>query len=426
MKSKKEQLMDAIYIPVSEIKSNPRQPRTEFNGSEMASLVASVKEHGILQPLMVTIQDGGIYVLIAGERRLRAAREAGLEEVPAVIVPEADDRRMLELALIENVQRADLNPLEKARAYQQLVDEFNLSHEDVAARVGQHRSTVTNTLRLLKLPESIQHALLAGSVSERSAIALLALYDLPEPLRRKAGQNILSQDLRPANIEGKVLGGASSDVVRDLINRLANSFSRNIIWPIDAVFAVPAEMPSICSECPNYIHRGGDHLCGDEDCFHVRLNAYNHQRLPFPDPAPAALPSWTPVPHPRPAVTTPPPEPDDEEPVETEDIPSQPVMEYNTTPETAPAAPADPVSETAAAPITAPAPAAPLDWEHSTLLVTIQYLPQDGNPEGRPVSIGLRANNAMPVFRVCREKDTLLPGWLAGLLLDMETKFKES
>jgi len=426
---------EIITIPIAEIKSNPRQPRSLFDAAEMASLVESVKQYGILQPLMVTIADGGIYVLIAGERRLRAAREAGLEEVPAVICPEASEREMLELALIENVQRTDLNPLEKARAYQQLIDEFRLTHDDIAGRVGQHRSTVSNTLRLLKLPDGIQKSLLSGSISERQAAALLALYDLPLPLRKRAEEYNYDPSLKPSNVEEKVSHGASSDYVRDTISRMLLAFGKRLIWNPNTAFAVPPEMPSLCADCGMLIYRSGDNLCGEELCFQVRLNAYNRQRLPLPEPTP------TPAPAPAPRVNveikhfnTAPSEPEEEdiEP-DTEIPPTRPVMGYSTVTEpepestpieaqdmAAPPAPAAPVTL-----VTAPPPAAP-DWEHATLLVTITYMPADGNPDGRNVWVGLRANNSAPAIRMCREKETLLPGYLAGLLLDMETKFKET
>jgi ParB/RepB/Spo0J family partition protein len=425
--------METIYIGLNEIKSNPRQPRSIFDAGEMASLVESVKQHGILQPLLVTMSDeDGIYVLIAGERRLRAAREAGLEGVPAVVLPNASEQEQLELALIENVQRADLNPLEKARAYQQLIDVFSLSHEDVAARVGQHRSTVSNTLRLLKLPEPIQQALLSGSISERSATALLALYDLPQPLRDRAEQSTYNIDLHPSNIAGKVLGGASSDYVRDTIGRMIAMFSNRLIWGSDVAFAVPAERPACCSECEMLIKRGGEELCGDESCFNVRKNAYNRQRLPLPEPSPAAAPAPAPVPLPRPAPVAPPrvqereePEEDTEPDADQEHPPAVSVVEYATVTDVE-AGSESASTEPASTPPVIAIPAPALDWEHSTLLITITYSPVDGSPDGRSVWIGLRANHDAPEIRMCREKETLLPGWLAGLLLDMETKFKEA
>ena len=163
------------FIPVNRIGSNPRQPRARFDPDELSELAASILEHGILQPLLVTQDEQtGDYTLISGERRLMAARQAGLELIPA-IVREATDEQRLELALIENLQRADLTPLEAASAHQQLVEDFSLSHEQVADRVGKSRVAVTNTLRLLKLPASVQQSLAEGEISEGHARSLLAL-----------------------------------------------------------------------------------------------------------------------------------------------------------------------------------------------------------------------------------------------------------
>ncbi len=162
-------------IPVEQIQPNPRQPRSQFNESELQELAGSIREHGIIQPLILT--RGGTadqYVLIAGERRLMAARLAGLQSVPA-LVREAGELQRLELALIENVQRSDLNALEEAEAYRQLADDFSLSHEEIAQKVGKSRAAVTNTLRLLKLPVGVQKALLAGEISAGHARALLGL-----------------------------------------------------------------------------------------------------------------------------------------------------------------------------------------------------------------------------------------------------------
>lgn len=164
-----------VQIPVELISPNPRQPRRNFNPGELSELAASMREHGVIQPLIVSNdRQGEGYVLIAGERRLMAAREAGIEQVPAIL-READDQQRLELALIENVQRADLNPLEAAEAFRQLSEDFNLSHEEIAARVGKSRTAVTNTLRLLKLDDSVQQALIDEHIREGHARALLAL-----------------------------------------------------------------------------------------------------------------------------------------------------------------------------------------------------------------------------------------------------------
>ncbi len=148
-------------VGVGQIVPNPRQPRVVFDAAELAELAASIREHGILQPLIVSPASNGRFTLIAGERRLQAARQAGLKEVP-VIERETSDLERLQLALIENIQRADLNPLEEAEAYRQLNDEFGLSHEAIAAQVGKSRVAVTNTLRLLNLTEKVKQALIKG------------------------------------------------------------------------------------------------------------------------------------------------------------------------------------------------------------------------------------------------------------------------
>jgi ParB family transcriptional regulator, chromosome partitioning protein len=164
------------YIPVDQIASNPRQPRLNIDKEELAELTDSIREVGVLQPLIVSYDDqNDRYTLVAGGRRLLAATQAGLQTVPA-IVRQISEQQRLELALIENLQRADLSPLESAEAYRQLVDEFGLSHENVAARVGKSRVTVTNTLRLLKLPEPVKKALTENRISEGHARALLALH----------------------------------------------------------------------------------------------------------------------------------------------------------------------------------------------------------------------------------------------------------
>lgn len=164
-----------MLVSVDLVSPNPRQPRSMMHPEELEDLTASIREHGVLQPLIVTPGDmEGRYVLIAGERRLEAARLAGLASVP-VLVRQATDQQRLELAIIENVQRSDLSALEQAEAYRQLAEDFDLSHEEIAARVGKSRVAVTNTLRLFKLPDVVKNALIEGRISEGHARALLAL-----------------------------------------------------------------------------------------------------------------------------------------------------------------------------------------------------------------------------------------------------------
>ncbi|HEY75005.1 MAG TPA: ParB/RepB/Spo0J family partition protein [Thermoflexia bacterium] len=162
-----------LEVPVTAIRPNPHQPRARIRDQDLVELAASIEAHGVIQPLIVA-REGDGYRLIAGERRWRAARMAGLPTVP-VIVRDVAPHEMLEVALVENLQREDLNPLEEALAYQQLIEEFGLTHEEVARRVGKSRAAVTNTLRLLRAARPVQEALLAGKISEGHARALLAL-----------------------------------------------------------------------------------------------------------------------------------------------------------------------------------------------------------------------------------------------------------
>ena len=164
-----------LLIPIDEIEPNPRQPRSHFDQENLNGLSDSIREHGILQPLIVSPSEEGFgYKLIAGERRLQASRMAGLERVP-VIVRAVNDQQRLELALIENLQRDDLNALDAAEGYRQLADDFSLSHDAIAARVGKSRTAITNTLRLLKLTAPVRQALEDGEISEGHARALLTL-----------------------------------------------------------------------------------------------------------------------------------------------------------------------------------------------------------------------------------------------------------
>jgi ParB family transcriptional regulator, chromosome partitioning protein len=162
-------------LPVAALKPNRLQPRSSFDEPELEALAASIRAQGMVQPLVVTRESDGTYSIVAGERRWRAARRAGLDEVPVVIRGDLDDRARLELALVENLQRSDLNALEEAEAYTVLQEKFGLSQEEIAARVGKGRTTVTNALRLLKLPPEVQELLRSGQLSAGQARPLLAL-----------------------------------------------------------------------------------------------------------------------------------------------------------------------------------------------------------------------------------------------------------
>ncbi len=190
-------------LPIGAISPNPRQPRTQFDEETLAALTASVRELGVLQPVLVRATGGGAYELIAGERRWRAAKRAGLAMIPA-IVRTVDDTASLEQALVENVQREDLNPLDEAAAYQQLLEDFHLTHDELATRVGKSRAAISNTLRLFQLPPTVQRMVAEGRLTAGHARALLTTPD-------RAFQETLAQRI--------VTDGMSVRVVEDAARR---------------------------------------------------------------------------------------------------------------------------------------------------------------------------------------------------------------
>ena len=179
-------------LPLRRLEPNPLQPRREFEPEALQALADSIAAHGVIQPLTVREAENGYYQIIAGERRWRAARMAGLEEVP-VLVLEADDKTVMELALVENLQREDLNPMEEAAGYRTLMDEYGMTQEEVARRVGRSRPAVANSLRLLSLSDELAAMVRDGTLSPGHARALLSLDD--EGLRRQAAQRIIALQL---------------------------------------------------------------------------------------------------------------------------------------------------------------------------------------------------------------------------------------
>jgi ParB family chromosome partitioning protein len=200
-------------VPISHIRPNAFQPRSHFDEESMSSLAASIREVGLLQPVLVREVDDEeeSYELIAGERRWRAARRAGLQTIPVLVQPDTGDVTSLEQALVENLHREDLNALEEAAAYQQLIDEFGLTHEQVATRMGKGRATVTNTLRLLQLPAGAQRALAERTISAGHARALLGTPD--RALQDKLVEQITSEGLTVRAVEEIVRAGAP---IRDI------------------------------------------------------------------------------------------------------------------------------------------------------------------------------------------------------------------
>lgn len=178
-------------VRITDIEPNANQPRKSFDDEKLAALAESIKQHGVVQPLIVQ-QDGDSYRIVAGERRWRAARLAGLETVP-VIVRDLSDRQVMEVALIENLQREDLNPIEEAEAYEKLISEYGMTQEEVASVVGKSRPAITNSIRLLSLDDEIKSRLISWEISSGHARALLSLDD--KDLRRKAMQEIIEKGL---------------------------------------------------------------------------------------------------------------------------------------------------------------------------------------------------------------------------------------
>lgn len=233
-------------LPIDSIVPNPRQPRTVFDEEALAELVFSIREIGLLQPVVVRRHEDGSYELIAGERRLRASREAGLAVIPAII-RDTDDDAMLRDALLENLHRADLNALEEAAAYQQLLSDFGCTQEELARRIGRSRPQVSNTLRLLRLPPDVQRRVAAGVLTAGHARALLSLDD-PEAMEALATR-IVAEGLSVRSVEEIIIvgdadgrkrtsksrsrartsvGGDTSDALRELGGRVADTLDTRV------------------------------------------------------------------------------------------------------------------------------------------------------------------------------------------------------
>lgn len=200
-------------VPITDIRPNAYQPRTYFDEEALASLAGSIRSVGLLQPILVRPVEGGAggerFEIIAGERRWRAARRAGLQTIPVLVQTSASDAYSLEQALVENLHREDLNPLEEAGAYQQLIDDFDMTHDEVATRVGKGRTTVTNTLRLLQLPAGVQQALAEGRITAGHARALLASPD--RNLQEELAHRIAAEGLTVRAVEEILRGEPAAE-----------------------------------------------------------------------------------------------------------------------------------------------------------------------------------------------------------------------
>ena len=217
-------LQNTLEVPVEKIEINPYQPRRSFDRESLTELSESIKIHGVLQPLLVR-KSADHYQLIAGERRLRASKLAGLDTVP-VVIKDLDDRAVMEIALVENLQREDLNPIEEAEAYKKLIEEFKLTQEEVAKSVGKSRSSITNTLRLLNLPTEIQQLVLNETITMGHARALLGL-DLPEK-QIHLSKKIIEENLSVRDTEELIRLMNISDVPRET---LEGEKKKEVVYP---------------------------------------------------------------------------------------------------------------------------------------------------------------------------------------------------
>jgi ParB family chromosome partitioning protein len=227
-------------VPITEIKPNPKQPRQVFDEEALAELEHSIREFGLMQPIVVRELGRGSYELVMGERRWRASQRAGLDAIPA-IVRQTADAAMLRDALLENIHRAQLNPLEEAAAYQQLLDEFEVTHEELASRIGRSRPVITNTIRLLKLPLPVQRRVAAGVLSAGHARALLGLDDsgaqedlaariIAEGLSVRATEEMvtLAKNEAPAKPKPAPRKPIHAPGLQDLADRLSDSFDTRV------------------------------------------------------------------------------------------------------------------------------------------------------------------------------------------------------
>jgi ParB family chromosome partitioning protein len=211
-------------LPIDQLEPNRFQPRSFFDESGLDDLAESIRSQGVVQPLVVTPKGDGRYTIIAGERRWRASRRAGLDSVPVVVREVTDDRQMLEMALVENVQRADLNSIEEAEAYRTLSENFELSQEEIAARVGKGRTTITNSLRLLRLPEEIQDLIREGSLTAGQARPLLAIPDKGRQIEiaeRAVAEGLTARDLEKLAAAPKESGKKKKKQELDVHTRAA-------------------------------------------------------------------------------------------------------------------------------------------------------------------------------------------------------------
>ncbi|MBO5024365.1 MAG: ParB/RepB/Spo0J family partition protein [Clostridia bacterium] len=229
-------------VRISEVEPNPDQPRKSFENEPLEALAESIAQHGIIQPIVVRPRDG-MYMIVTGERRWRAARMAGLSEVPVMII-EADDKKAAELALVENIQRKDLNPVEEAQAYADLIEEYSYTQEEISKKVGRSRSSIANSLRLLDLPDAVLEKLAQGELSEGHAKVLLGIKDAEK--LEKAAETVISRELSVRETEKLVKA----------LNETKEEPEVRIVYDVDHTKALEQKVQSIIGHRVKIVQNG--------------------------------------------------------------------------------------------------------------------------------------------------------------------------
>ena len=229
-------------VRISEVEPNPDQPRKSFEHEPLEALAESIAQHGIIQPIVVRPRDG-MYMIVTGERRWRAARMAGLSEVPVMII-EADDKKAAELALVENIQRKDLNPVEEAQAYADLIEEYSYTQEEISKKVGRSRSSIANSLRLLDLPDAVLEKLAQGELSEGHAKVLLGIKDAEK--LEKAAETVISRELSVRETEKLVKA----------LNETKEEPEVRIVYDVDHTKALEQKVQSIIGHRVKIVQNG--------------------------------------------------------------------------------------------------------------------------------------------------------------------------
>ena len=223
-----------MLIPLNEIRNDNNQPRKAFDNDKIAELTESIKTHGIIQPLILRKSDDGLYVIVAGERRWRAAKMAGLKDVPAIVM-ELSEKDVLEISLIENIQRQDLNPIEEASAYKKLLSDFNLTQEDLSKRIGKSRTAITNTMRLMNLDIRVQQYIIEGIITEGHGRAPLGIKD--KEIQYELSQKVIDENLSVRELERlvkRILEGKTSEEIET--NNELNPYYKEIKNQLQSYF----------------------------------------------------------------------------------------------------------------------------------------------------------------------------------------------